>query len=90
MWSTFHKSVCFKLIFSFSQQERSERLWQKQDKEQNKHHSVCFSLFLSGKTQDPVDDFSQSTIGEAFTTDATRPAFTTDAAHPNESVSGGV
>ncbi|XP_047200596.1 uncharacterized protein LOC118117312 [Hippoglossus stenolepis] len=37
---------------------------------------------VKGKTQDPEDDFSQSTIGEAFTTNAALPAFTTNAARP--------
>ncbi|XP_035038885.2 CMRF35-like molecule 2 isoform X1 [Hippoglossus stenolepis] len=53
---------------------------------------------VKGKTQDPEEDFSQSTIGEAlttnatlpaFTTNAAHPAFTTNAAHPNKSESGG-
>ncbi|XP_047200588.1 uncharacterized protein LOC118124765 isoform X2 [Hippoglossus stenolepis] len=34
-------------------------------------------MVVKGKTQDPEEDFSQSTIGEAFTTNAARPAFTT-------------
>ncbi|XP_034453398.1 uncharacterized protein LOC117768971 [Hippoglossus hippoglossus] len=37
---------------------------------------------VKGKTQDSEEDFSQSTIGEAFTTNAARPAFTTNATLP--------
>ncbi|XP_060938538.1 CMRF35-like molecule 9 isoform X1 [Limanda limanda] len=34
---------------------------------------------VKGKTKDPEDDFSQSTIGEAFTTTSARPSLTTNA-----------
>ncbi|XP_060938526.1 CMRF35-like molecule 8 [Limanda limanda] len=37
---------------------------------------------IKGKTKDPEGDFSQSTIGEAFTTTAARPSFTTTATRP--------